>query len=210
MKKFIFPGDLIQKGKISAEGTYYSNGNTYSSVVGMYDDESKRIIVFNGPYEPKIGDVVIGVIEDTRGSGYSINIGLALNSYISSRDFRGNLNYGDIVVAKISNYDKSDGNVELTEHSVLKGGIIVNISPFKVPRVIGKKGSMLDQIKERTNSKIIVGKNGWIWIKDGNINLTKHSILKIEKEAHTSGLTDKIAKFLEENEESLEIIEEAI
>jgi exosome complex component RRP4 len=176
-------------------------------VVGMYDDESKRLIVFNGPYEPRTGDVVIGVIEDLRGNGYSINIGLALNSYISARDFRGEMNYGDIVVAKISNYDESDGTVELTEHSVLKGGIIVNISPYKVPRIIGKKGSMLDQIKNKTNSKIIVGKNGWIWIKDGNVNLTKVAILKIEKEAHTSGLTEKIAQFLEENEESLEIVE---
>jgi exosome complex component RRP4 len=179
-------------------------------VVGMYDDESKRIIVFNGPYEPKTGDVVIGVIEDIRGNGYSINIGLAINSYISARDFRETLNYGDILVAKISNYDESDGNVELTEHSILRGGIIVNISPFKVPRVIGKKGSMLDQIKEKTNSKIIVGKNGWIWIREGNVSLTRESILKIEKEAHTSGLTDKIAKFLEDNEESLEMIEEVL
>lgn len=210
MKKFIFPGDLIGKGKIQANGVYYSEGNTYSLVVGMYDDESKRLIVFNGPYEPRTGDVVIGVIEDLRGNGYSINIGLALNSYISARDFRGEMNYGDIVVAKISNYDESDGTVELTEHSVLKGGIIINISPYKVPRIIGKKGSMLDQIKDKTNSKIIVGKNGWIWIKDGNVNLTKVSILKIEKEAHTSGLTEKIAQFLEKNEESLEIIEEMI
>jgi exosome complex component RRP4 len=210
MKKFIFPGDLIEKGKLRAEGVYYSEGSTYSSVTGMYDDESKRIIIFNGPYIPKTGDVVIGVIEDIRGTGYSINFGLPLNSYISSRDIRETLNYGDIVVAKISNYDESDGSVELTEHSRLRGGIIIHISPFKIPRVIGKKGSMLEQIKNKTNSKIIVGKNGWVWIKDGNVNLTKHSILKIEKEAHVSGLTDKIAKFLEDNEESLEIIEEMI
>jgi len=95
MKKFIFPGDLIEKGKMRTNGVYYSEGNTYSSVVGMYDDESKRIIVFNGPYEPKTGDVVIGVIEDIRGNGYSINIGLAINSYISARDFRETLNYGE-------------------------------------------------------------------------------------------------------------------
>jgi len=69
---------------------------------------------------------------------------------------------------------------------------------------------MLDQIKEKTNSKIIVGKNGWIWIREGNVSLTRESILKIEKEAHTSGLTDKIAKFLEDNEESLEMIEEVL
>lgn len=200
MKKFIFPGDLIGTGKIQINGVYYSDGNTYSSVVGMYDDEEKRIIVFNGPYEPKIGDVIIGVIEDVRGNGYSLNIGLPVNSFISSRDFRETLNYGDIVVAKISNYDESDGSIELTEHSVLRGGLIINISPFKVPRVIGKKGSMLDQIKDRTNTKIIVGKNGWIWMREGNTHLTKDAIFKIEREAHTSGLTDRVAEYLQNNE----------
>ncbi len=201
MKKFVFPGDLIEKGKMRINGTYYSEGNTHSSVVGMYDEEEKRIIVFNGPYEPKVGDVIIGVIEDIRGNGYSINIGLAINTYMSARDIRETLNYGDIIVAKLSNVDESDNSIEMVEPSILKGGIIINISPFKVPRVIGKKGSMLDQIKDKTNSKIIVGKNGWVWIKDGNVNLTKSAILKIEKEAHTSGLTDKISKYLEENEE---------
>lgn len=203
MKKFVFPGDLIEKGKNRINGTYYSEGDTYSSVVGMYDEEEKRIIVFNGPYEPKVGDVIVGVIEDIRGNGYSINIGLAINTYMSARDIRETLNYGDIIVAKISNVDESDSSIEMVEPSVLKGGILINISPFKVPRVIGKKGSMLDQIKDKTNSKIIVGKNGWVWIKDGNVNLTKSAILKIEKEAHTSGLTDKISKYLDENEESL-------
>ncbi len=199
MKRFIFPGDLIEKGKMRVNGVYYSNGNTYSSTVGMYDDESKRLIIFNGPYEPKFGDVIIGVIEDVRGNGYSMNFGLANNAYISSRDFRETLAYGDIVVAKIAKYDESDGSIDLTEHSVLRGGIIIQISPFKVPRIIGKKGSMLDQIKEKTNSKIIVGKNGWIWIREGNVRLTKDAILKIEKEAHISGLTDEISKYLEEN-----------
>jgi len=200
MKKFIFPGDLIGTGKIQINNVYYSDGNTYSSVVGMYDEEEKRIIVFNGPYEPKVGDVIVGVVEDIRGNGYSLNIGLAVNCFISSRDIRESVNYGDIIVAKISNYDESDGAIELTEHSILRGGLIINISPFKVPRVIGKKGSMLDQIKNRTNTKIIVGKNGWIWMREGNTHLTKGAIFKIEKEAHTSGLTDRIAEYLQNNE----------
>lgn len=204
MKKFIFPGDLIETGSnLKLNGTYYLNGNTYSSVTGMYDDEEKRVIVFNGPYEPRVGDVVIGVVEDIRGNGYSISIGMANNTYMSMRDIRERMSYGDIIVAKISSVDENDSSIEVVEPSMLMGGIIIKISPFKIPRVIGKKGSMLDQIKEKTNSKIIVGKNGWIWIKDGNVNLAKSAIFKIEKKAHVSGLTDMISKYLEENEESL-------
>ena len=75
-----------------------------------------------------------------------------------------------------------------------KGGIIVEISPTKVPRLIGKKGSMINMIKNKTNCKIVVGQNGLVWVK-GNEDmeqLTREIIHTIEVEAHTSGLTNKI------------------
>ena len=75
-----------------------------------------------------------------------------------------------------------------------KGGIIVDISPTKVPRLIGKKGSMINMIKDKTNCKIVVGQNGLVWVK-GNEDmeqLTREVIHLIEAEAHTSGLTNKI------------------
>ena len=46
-----------------------------------------------------------------------------------------------------------------------RGGIIVDITPTKVPRLIGKKGSMINMIKDKTNCKIIVGQNGLVWVK---------------------------------------------
>lgn len=75
-----------------------------------------------------------------------------------------------------------------------KGGIIVDIAPTKVPRLIGKKGSMINMIKDKTNCKIVVGQNGLVWVKgDKDMEqLTKNIIHLIEAEAHTSGLTNKI------------------
>ena len=75
-----------------------------------------------------------------------------------------------------------------------KGGIIVDIAPTKVPRLIGKKGSMINMIKDKTKCKIVVGQNGLVWVKgDGDMEqLTKNVIHLIEAEAHTSGLTNKI------------------
>ena len=75
-----------------------------------------------------------------------------------------------------------------------KGGIIVDIAPTKVPRLIGKKGSMINMIKDKTKCKIVVGQNGLVWVK-GNEDmeqLTREIIHLIEEEAHTSGLTNKI------------------
>jgi exosome complex component RRP4 len=75
-----------------------------------------------------------------------------------------------------------------------KGGIIVDIAPTKVPRLIGKKGSMINMIKDKTNCKIVVGQNGLVWVKgdEDMEQLTKDVIHLIEAEAHTSGLTNKI------------------
>jgi len=80
----------------------------------------------------------------------------------------------------------------------LRGGRIIKIAPSKVPRVIGKKGTMVRQIKNKTETKIIVGQNGLVWIKGENPNLAARAVKKVEEEAHLSGLTDKIDEWLEE------------
>ena len=60
--------------------------------------------------------------------------------------------------------------------------------------MIGKKGSMINMIKDKTNCKIVVGQNGLVWVKgdEDMEQLTKNIIHLIEAEAHTSGLTNKI------------------
>ena len=83
----------------------------------------------------------------------------------------------------------------------LKGGRIVEVASNKVPRIIGKQGSMVSMIKDATGCNISVGQNGIIWI-DGSPEgelLAIMAIRKIEEESHLSGLTDKIKGFLEKN-----------
>ena len=80
----------------------------------------------------------------------------------------------------------------------LIGGTVIKITPTKVARVIGKGGSMINLIKEKTKSQILVGQNGLIWIRGGNVRKAIEAILMIERESHIIGLTEKIAKFLEE------------
>jgi exosome complex component RRP4 len=82
----------------------------------------------------------------------------------------------------------------------LVGGHIIDISHSKVPRVIGKGGSMISLIKKYTRCRMFVGQNGRIWI-DGEpeeIFLAAKAIEKIENEAHVIGLTDAMNKYLSE------------
>ena len=59
---------------------------------------------------------------------------------------------------------------------------------------------MVNMIKDSTDTRIVVGQNGLIWI-DGtpeNVMVAIEAIKMVEKEAHTTGLTDRIEKYLKE------------
>jgi exosome complex component RRP4 len=83
----------------------------------------------------------------------------------------------------------------------LKGGRIINVASNKVPRIVGKQGSMVSMIKDATKCNISVGQNGLVWINgtpDGELLAVK-AIRKIEEESHLSGLTDRVKEFLDKN-----------
>jgi len=79
----------------------------------------------------------------------------------------------------------------------------IKVNPFKVPRIIGKQGSMVTIIKQATNCQVVVGQNGLIWLEGTPQDEVKavSAIKKIEKESHMPGLTERIKKFLGAGEE---------
>ena len=99
--------------------------------------------------------------------------------------------------------------VELTlrdEHlKVLHQGRVIDISHAKIPRVIGRNGSMISMLKKDLNCSIFVGQNGRIWLKgdDKRVDLAIRTIFKIEREAHTTGLTDSIKAYINTELEKL-------
>jgi exosome complex component RRP4 len=77
----------------------------------------------------------------------------------------------------------------------------MRVTPTKIPRVIGKKGSMISMIKQETGCQIILGVNGVVLVTGKNLadeELAMMAIQKIEAESHTSGLTDRITQLLKE------------
>ena len=84
---------------------------------------------------------------------------------------------------------------------------MVTISHSKVPRVIGRNGSMIQMIKNFTNCRIIVGQNGRIWV-DGEpeaIENAVKAIRLIEDEAQSIGLTDRLRVFLESTQKEKKV-----
>ena len=57
---------------------------------------------------------------------------------------------------------------------------------------------MVNLIKEYTDTRIVIGQNGLIWIEGTPENILRATaaIKKIEREAHTTGLTDRMTEYL--------------
>jgi exosome complex component RRP4 len=198
MREIVTPGELLSDQPIRLENTYVENNKTYAKVLGLYDKEKGMIVSLEGIWTPRIDDKVIGIIVSSRNSVYEVDLTFFGKSILIGSKFdRHTYNNGDVIEAEVKDIENRK-TIILWRPRVLYGGTIIEIKPTKIPRVIGKANTMVQQISELTKSTIVVGNNGIIWIKGGNVALASAAIRKIEMEAHTQGLTERIKKMLEE------------
>lgn len=198
MKKIVIPGQLLStERKRTGEHAFAQNGKIYSDVLGILDDKPSEIsvVALEGKYTPKMGDVIVGVITSEKATGFMTELNSFAQSFISKKDVREQLKVGSIISAKVMGVSEIK-EADLGQVRVFYGGEVISISPVKIPRVIGKNASMLEVLKRGTNSTILVGRNGWIWAKGGNVQLLASTVQKIAKEAHLENLTVKIQDFL--------------
>lgn len=224
-KQLVIPGDLLAEGEYFAgNNTYKEENKIYASRIGLADVANKRvnIVALRAFYFPKPGDVVIGTVKEVGFSGWTINIkspyaAILRASDVLSRSFKPQndelsqvLSAGDLIVAKVASYDRfHDPQLTVGEPGLGKitKGQIMHVTSTKIPRVIGRQGSMISMIKNETGCQIILGLNGIILITGKtplNEELAMAAINKIEEESHTSGLTDRITKFLKEEKAKME------
>jgi exosome complex component RRP4 len=224
-RQLVTPGDLIAEGEyIAGENTFVDKGKIYAARVGIVDYETKKVdvVALKAFYIPKPGYIVIGTITEVGFNGWTVDINspyiaLLRASDVLSRPFKPQkddlpqvLDAGDLVVAKIVSYDRThDPQLTVAEPGLGKitRGQILKITPTKIPRVIGKKGSMISTIKQETGCNIILGLNGVVLVTGKALEdeeLAVRAILKIEQESHTSGLTDRITQMLKEEKSKKE------
>lgn len=218
-KQLVTPGELLADSEFQAgENTYVEAGKIYAQRIGLADLENKKVnvVALRAFYVPKPGDIIIGSVKEVGFNGWTIDIkapydALLRASDVLSRPFKPQndelsavLDQGDLIVAKIASYDRAhDPQLTVGEPGLGKitRGQLMHVTPTKIPRVIGRKGSMISMIKQETNCQIILGLNGTILVTGKNPadeELAMKAIRKIDEESHTSGLTDRITQFLKE------------
>ena len=212
-RKLVIPGETIVSGDdyLPGDFTRKEGNDIISNRYGLAEISGRvvKIIPVSGVFEPRRGNNVIGRVVDTNFSGWSVEIGGPYSAFLPLAECprfinRNNIDefatIGDVINAKIWSVKK--GSVDLSLKSrglgVLEEGRLIKINPHKVPRVIGKEGSMINLIKDSTNTEITVGQNGFVWLKGDleNEKKAEGAIRLVCEESASDGLTEKIEKFL--------------
>ena len=216
-REIVTPGDLLAEGDFMAGRNSYKIGSkVYACKLGLVEYKGKvvNVVALNTFYIPSVGDLVIGKIVEINLHGWTVDINSpylatlraseAINKpYKPQKDELSEiLDIGDIIQAKVIAFDRTrDPLLTIREPGLGKitRGQIIKVSPAKIPRIIGRKGSMINILKKETHCNITVGQNGLIHIYGRNPEDERIAILaikKIELEAHTSGLTDRVTEMI--------------
>jgi exosome complex component RRP4 len=216
-RQIVIPGQIL--GDIPAfkpgRGTFVENKKIYAERLGVLNiqDNFINIIPLKGRYEPIVDDFVIGVVEEASTSNWMVDINAPYPALlhvhevpweIEFADTEKYLNTGDAILAKVLSVDESKKlQITLNDRNLfkLKGGHIIEFEPSIYRRIMGKQYSMIEIIQKYTRCRIKVGKNGRIWLDGDAEGIAKvlQAISKIESEAATFGLTDRIEELLKKD-----------
>ena len=217
-KRYVLPGDFITTAPLRLRDNVVLDGKRIiSTTIGLSDisDDSARVISLTGVYIPKIDDLVIGTITLVAGNSWFANInscyqGMLLGqdvfgrgSYPTMTEMKERLDKGDIIFAKIANSDRQrEPLISIADKNLGKidSGELVSISPTRIPRLIGKRGSMIQTIEASTHATLTVGQNGLVVVSCEETNgLLKAlaAIRMVDEQAHLVDLTDRVKKMLE-------------
>ena len=218
-EQFVLPGDIIVTGDYRPEQNVILEGDRLmSTAIGFSEikDDLVTVIPLTGLYTPKVDDLVIGKIVSHNALSWEVNINSYYPGILTAFDIFGKdysasrddlslkLNTGDIILARIANVNSRDPLITIAGNNLGKvdSGELIKISPSKIPRLIGKHGSMIQTIEGSTNVSITVGQNGLIIFKYDNSTGLKNAIASIKMIAMTYedvNIEEKIQNILNEN-----------
>jgi len=218
-REVVVPGEVISKddNMLPGDWTMKTDEGIIATRLGIVEKFEKiiKIIPISGVYIPRRGNTVIGEIKDINFSGWMVDIGGPYSAFLTLKEVPGYIEesemenvygIGDLIVTKIFNVKRTAVDLTMKQREgglgKIREGLIMRVNPHRVPRVIGKEGSMIKLIREASKCSITVGQNGLIWIRGDNIDnkiFAKRAIEFIIDNTITEGLTDKVEAWLKEN-----------
>lgn len=215
-RKIVIPGEIVVTGEdyLPGDGAYRDGENIVARKFGLSEisDRMVKVLALSGAYTPRRGNTIITFVTDITSRGWLLDFGGSQNAflpvsevpkYVNKNELREHFDFGEAMVCKV--WDVSprgiDVSIKMRGFGKIEGGMLMEINPNRVPRVIGKEGSMVKMIKEATDAEIVVGQNGRVWIKADSIEneLNARKIIEFICENVTlKGLTEKVEEFIKE------------
>ena len=213
----VVPGESIVSGEdyLPGDWTKREGKDIVSNRYGLAEKSGRlvKIIHLSGIYMPRAGNVVIGTVTDVTFNGWIMDINAPYSGFlplsetprfINKEEIQSFIDIGEIVVAKVDAVKGKgvDLTIKIRGLGKKEDGMLVKVNPSKVPRIIGREGSMINLIKQETGCDIIVGQNGLVWIKGNSVDeelFAKKSIEEITRRSFVAGLTEQMEKWFKEN-----------
>ena len=216
-RKIVVPGEVIASGEdyLPGDGSRRDGNDVISTRFGLAEEAGRmiKVISITGAFVPRRNNVVIGRVVDITFHGWLVDIDSAASGFlpieeaprfINKNEMNQFLDIGDVIAAKIWGVKAKGIDLSLRSKGLgkLEGGFVFRIIPNRVPRVIGREGSMISMIKDKTGCNITVGQNGWIWINGANLDSeikARKAIEFIADKVYVEGLTDKMEEWFTKN-----------
>src|SRR3989338_814206 len=216
-RTIVVPGEIVSSGEdfLAGEGARREGNDIVASRYGLADKIGRvvKIIPFSGAFIPRRNNVIIGRVSDIVHSGWIVDIDYAQNGFlplmesprfVNKGEMDQFLAIGDVVAAKIWSVSPKSIDLAMKGKGLgkLEGGFIFRVNPSRVPRIIGREGSMINLIKVNTGCNITIGQNGWIWVKGNDLDSelrARKSIEFIAEKVLVSGLTEKMEGWFTKN-----------
>src|SRR3989344_5448288 len=172
MRQIVIPGETIFSGEgyLPGDGTEKRGNDIVAIKYGLAEETNKlvKVIPLSGVYLPRRGNSVIGMVENVTFNGWVVNIGTPETAFlpisetprfVNKDGLDEVLDIGDMVIAKINEITKRgvDLTIKMRGLGRIEKGITFEVNSNKVPRIIGKEGSMISIIKNETGCEITVG-----------------------------------------------------
>lgn len=215
-RKQVIPGDVIATGNYRYGSNIEKRGDEYIALrVGLAEvgRDGLKLNPLTGPYLPRAEDEVIGKVADINGFGWVVDINSCFDGFLpasfvfgrefspATHDLSSKFALGDMIGARIESYERSrDPQLSIRGHGYgkIESGEIIKISPTKVPRLIGRRGAMINMISEKTGCDVRVGQNGVVVVNgppEGIVKTAK-AIKMVDEEAHSADLMAKVEAYL--------------
>ncbi len=215
-RKQVIPGDVIARGDHRYGPFVEKVGDDYIALrIGLAEvgADGVKLNPLTGPYLPRADDEVIGKVVDMNGFGWVVDINSCFDGFLpasfvfgrefspATHDLSSKFRVGDIIGARIESFERSRDpqlSIRGQGYGKMDSGELVKISPTKVPRLIGRRGAMINMISERTGCDVRVGQNGVVVVNGQPEATTKAvtAVQMVEKEAHAADLAAKVEQYL--------------